>query len=528
MAPHSTTLIPSAKWNTTYDSSARLPTKEHCVKVRNLLFAEEEKASPSDGDHSGCPSDLSAQHERAILYLHGAKDMTRDDTDVELDFRQESHFFYLTGVNEPGFHVIVDFTAMQVYLVAPTISETDVMWKGAAANTSELLQQYDVDYIITEDDMGPTLKQLAPTVIHVLDTTDTTALPADMLPLLKQDDLRLALTRARLTKFPWEITALRRAADATSHCHTALMARFPSLFSQGKITEGRVAALFTGLAAACHGLDRQAYVPIVASGVRAAILHNTRRSGLIEPGALVLVDAGVEAGCYSSDVTRTFPASGTFSAEARTMYAIVLKMQKAVLAKLKAGTWWPDMELLAMQVLCEELVALGILCGSVDELLDRGVPNAFFYHGLGHSVGLDVHDVGGSYLFTEPLQPDMVITVEPGVYFHGAVLQAWSESVHRDYFDWVQLDRYRSVGGIRIEDTVQITADGHDNLTTAPKEIADIECLMQTSEKHVDLFSVSFPTSPASTTTGASPSPSSASSVPSSSSAFIPLLSTRA
>lgn len=236
--------------------------------------------------------------------------------------------FGCTGVNEPGFHVIVDFTAMQVYLVAPTVSETDVMWKGATANTSELLQQYDADYIISEDDLEPTLRQLAPSIIHVLDTTDTTALPADYLTLLKRDELRPALTRARLTKFPWEITALRCAGNATSHCHTALMARFPSLFNQKKITEGRVAALFTGLAAACHGLDRQAYVPIVASGTRAATLHNTRRSGRIEPGALVLIDAGVEAGCYSSDVTRTFPASGTFSPEARTIYDIVLKMQK--------------------------------------------------------------------------------------------------------------------------------------------------------------------------------------------------------
>ncbi|KAI8138375.1 peptidase M24, structural domain-containing protein [Fennellomyces sp. T-0311] len=454
----------------------RLPTRQHCLKVKRLMKTDAK--------------------ENAIILISGAVDTTRNGSDVELEFRQASHFFYLTGVDEPGFHVMMDLQTELVYLIPPTVPESETVWKGAPDSPSELLRKYDVDRIIDEAELTRAVYQYHK--VHVLDPkVDLAMFKNDMHDLeVDTHSLRHALNEARLTKFPWEINAIQQATLVSSHAHMAL-------WQHRRTSEAQLAAYFRWMCA-CFGLDRQAYVPIVASGPRTATLHYTRNNRSLpqdDPHALVLVDAGAEYRCYGSDVTRTFPVTGKFSPEARAIYNIVLAMQEAVLTKLAPGVIWSDMEDLAVQVLCDELLRIGVLVGDREELIRLGIPYAFYFHTLGHSVGLDVHDVGGrtvypssngdhqleysSFMLDRPLEPNMVITVEPGLYFNDAYLRIWTQFPgFAKYFNLDKLQCYRAVGGVRIEDTVLITATGCNNLTIAPKNPDEIEAIMaQTSTK---------------------------------------------
>lgn len=311
-----------------YPCDNKLPTRQHCLKVKSLLKLN------NDAD----------KNERAMIYMQGADHSMRDDTDVELEFRQESNFFYLTGkpasycigfvlyltsicnytkgVDEPGFHVMIDLQTDLVYLIPPTIPDTETVWKGAPDSTSELLMKYDVDVVMEESKFVAYLADtLKPTVIHMLDNAvdekrqvERPALLEGINCRISTDAMREALYEARLIKFPWEIDLIRQATYISSHAHMALM----QATKTRQTTEKQLAAYFRWITA-CYGLDRQAYIPIVASGPRAATLHYTKNNMPLPEDALVLVDAGAECQCYSSDVTRTFPVSGTFSAEGESL-----------------------------------------------------------------------------------------------------------------------------------------------------------------------------------------------------------------
>ncbi|KAF7726707.1 hypothetical protein EC973_008481 [Apophysomyces ossiformis] len=430
---------------------SKIPTKAHCLKVKQLL-------RPTPGKHE-------------FIYHRGRTQEFRDDTDVELSFRQESYFFYLTGVNEPGFHVLIDLLKEQVYLVLPTVAIDKIPYKGSPETPAELLKKYDVDHIVSEEGLACILDAANPDLIHVLDTANISALLAAGISSKQLDNtlLRGAMNEARLIKFPWEIELIRYATHVSSHAHIALMKN-----TRPGLTEANLEARFRWVCAD-NGCPQQSYLPIVASGPRAATLHYTKNDKSLpeDTHALVLIDAAAEKSCYGSDVTRTFPVSGKFSYEAKTIYEIVLKAQKTILSQLKPGVLWSDMHKSVVRILCQELVRIGILVGPEEELLRLHIPAAFYFHGTGHSVGLDVHDVGG------PLEANMVVTVEPGLYFNDSVLDLWLKHPGcKKYFNTQVLEKYRPVGGVRIEDTVVITSDGIDNLTIVPKEVEVIEKMM--------------------------------------------------
>ncbi|KAF1801244.1 peptidase M24, structural domain-containing protein [Mucor lusitanicus] len=473
MTPHPITITPK-KLYFAHKQSNVLPTKQHCLRVKQLMGME-----------------AAASY---VIYIRGKDEKTRDNTDVDLEFRQESNFFYLTGVDEPGFQVVFDSASERVYLISPNVPESDVFWKGPTHDTAELLALYNVDEIVQEDDLPRLLRTLNPTFACVLNDQHQAHL-AKIAPTLTINTQLLtpAINEARLIKFPWEIDLIRQVMHGSSQAHIALMQHF-----QPGMTEAHLAALFRWNCA-IHQIYSQAYLPIVASGPRAATLHYSKNNQKIpdDPHSLVLVDAGGEKGCYGSDITRTFPVRGVFSEEAKAIYNIVLNMQQTVLSHLKPGIYWTDMQRLAIRVLCHELVKIGILVGDQDELIQRGVPSAFYYHGLGHSLGLDVHDVGGKdkkltsqqeeddptiteFLLGRPLEKNMVLTVEPGLYFNDAMLNIWTQFPgYQDYFNRSILAKYRSVGGVRIEDTIVITEDGYENLTLVPKQVHEIEALMK-------------------------------------------------
>ncbi|OVE82443.1 hypothetical protein BVY03_00955 [bacterium K02(2017)] len=239
------------------------------------------------------------------------------------------------------------------------------------------------------------------------------------------------------------------------------------------------------------GAKHTAYGSIVASGKNGAILHYHENNSKLKNKDLLLIDAGCEWEGYASDITRTFPVSGKFTSKQKEIYNIVLKTQKECIKMIKPGVTMYDIHFTACRLIQNGLVELGII-KKLDEsdLFDKKAYSIFFPHGIGHLIGLDVHDVGAKPSKNKKrkaknlraqlkLEKDMCITIEPGIYF----IEAYFDSKeHRkktsSYINWNIADKYRDVGGIRIEDDLIVTAKGSKNLTKVPKEINAIERLM--------------------------------------------------
>jgi Xaa-Pro aminopeptidase len=215
------------------------------------------------------------------------------------------------------------------------------------------------------------------------------------------------------------------------------------------------------------GLRAVAYPSIVAGGKNACVLHYIENKDKLRKGDLLLIDAGVECDHYAADITRTFPISGKFSEPQRQLYQLVLDAQAAALEQIQPGVAWNKAHEASVEVLTKGWVTLGLLKGKVKKLIKDEKYKQFYMHRIGHWLGMDVHDVGDYKIKDEWrfLEPGMVLTVEPGLY-----VPADCETVE---------PQWRGIG-IRIEDDVLVTKDGHEVLTSGvPKSVADIEALMQ-------------------------------------------------
>ena len=302
------------------------------------------------------------------------------------------------------------------------------------------------------------------------------------------EKLRPAIDACRVIKDAHEISLIRRANDITALAHRSVM-RNIRYFKN----ESQIQGIFVD---ACLSKDaKQAYEVIAGSGENAGTLHYVKNNEPLKGRQLVCLDAGGEWECYASDVTRTFPISGYWpTKEAKAIYDIVQSMQESCVKKLKPGVRFLDLHILAHTIAIKSLLELGILEGaSADELYRAGTSRAFYPHGLGHHLGLETHDVLDipilRYMQSDcpvldanrsvpPCTPDnpkleegMVITVEPGIYFSRYELERYylPSPIHSKYINKEILERYYPVGGVRIEDDLLITADGYENLTTAPK-----------------------------------------------------------
>lgn len=267
----------------------------------------------------------------------------------------------------------------------------------------------------------------------------------------------------RLHKSPEEVAVMRHAAASSAEAHRAAMASA----APGQC-ESEIEALIEYTFRRLGGIG-PAYPSIVGSGANATILHYIENSRRIEDGDLVLVDAGGEFAYYAADITRTWPVSGRFTAEQRAIYEIVLHAQLEAIERVRPGISQHEIHEGVVKSLTEGLVELGLLEGPVDEAIENGKYKAFYMHKTGHYLGMDVHDVGKYKTAGQwrTLEPSMVITIEPGLY-----IAEDCESVG---------PQWRGIG-VRIEDDVLVTTDGHEVLSAgAPKLVADIERIVGTS-----------------------------------------------
>ncbi|OBZ86136.1 putative Xaa-Pro aminopeptidase pepP [Choanephora cucurbitarum] len=440
----------------------RLPTRQNVNKILSQFSATE-----------------------GLIYLAGQVTKERDDTDVELAFRQESNFFYVTGVNEPDFHAIIDIATKRIQLVSPNLDPAHVMWMGLPDSLETLMEKYDIDEAIYVDQLNDRLASAS--IVYTLPIFTHQTDKIHWCSSEQSKALHTAFAESRAIKADWEVALIREANRISSEAHVELMKA-----SRVGSTESQLHALFL-YASARQGSFFQAYYPIVGVGKNAATLHyNKNNAPLTKASDVILVDAGCEVSCYASDITRCFPVEGKFSPEARVIYSIVLDMQKACLDACKAGVAWEQIHRIAMRVGCQGLLDCGVLKGKLEDVLAHHVGAAFFPHGIGHMLGLDVHDVGGYPEGTErldepgirylrmrrDLQAGFVVTVEPGIYFCDFLIDpVLNDPVSGQFINKEILDKYKCVGGVRIEDNILITPEGYINLTTVPKEIDEIEAL---------------------------------------------------
>ena len=396
--------------------------------------------------------------------------------DVEYPFRQDNDLLYLTGFEEPETTCILAPGSEQPYtlFVRPRDKDKEI-WTGVRAGVEGAKQVYGADAAFTSDELEARLPKLVENAaaLYYAPGRDPrfNARVFELFGWARDNHARSGagprglldpgtiLHEMRLRKAPEEVAALERAIAIAADAHrSAMRDTRPGMF------EYEIEALID-YTFRRNGATGPAYPSIVASGAKATILHYVENTRQMHDGELLLIDAGAEWGGYCADVTRTFPVGATFSAPQRSLYELVLAAQEAAIVAVRPGARFEDPHQRALDVLVDGLLELGLLHGSHDEIIERGTYRQFYMHRTSHWLGMDVHDVG-VYRVADgprPLEPGMVLTIEPGCY-----VAADCEAVAPEW---------RGIG-IRIEDDVLVTAEGHCVLSAAvPKQVADLEAL---------------------------------------------------
>ncbi len=401
--------------------------------------------------------------------------------DVEYNFRQDSDFYYLTGFNEPSAVAVLaphHDEHRYVLFVRPKdpLKET---WSGLRVGVEAAKTEYEADEVYSIDELDEKLPQYleqSDRIYYRLGRDrafDTTLLrhwqrclatyPKKGVGPIALEDIGPTLHSLRQVKSEAEIGWMREAAKISVNAHNRAMA-----FAKPGRFEYEVQAELEH-EFRLHGALGPAYPSIVASGTNACILHYVENNCQIQENDLLLIDAGCSCDYYNADITRTFPVSGRFTDEQRALYSIVLEAQLRAIAQAKPGVPYNQCHDTAVRVIVEGLMDLGLLQGDVEEIIKEEKYKPFYMHRTGHWLGLDVHDVGVYQHGEAPhlLEPGHVFTVEPGIYISPTIQVAEGQP---------EVDeRWRGIG-IRIEDDVLITSDGHDVLTDGvPKTIEELE-----------------------------------------------------
>jgi Xaa-Pro aminopeptidase len=419
---------------------------------------------------------LEALGPEAVAVVYSLPERLRNG-DSHYGFRQHSDVHYLTGFGEPDATVVLRPGAAGeevVMFVRPRDPEMET-WNGRRAGLEGVKAAHGADVAYAHTELAARLPELLANREHLhyalgLDRDMDVLVAGTIARLRKLEkrgkrpprdviDPRVVLHELRLHKSADEIALLRRAAAISTDAHLAAM----KLGRPGR-HEYELEATIDYTFRSRGGMG-PGYTTIVGAGSNATILHYVDNASAIADGELVLVDAGCEYGYYTADITRTWPASGRFTGAQRAMYQLVLATQKSAVAMVRPGVTLDELHQHCVKQLTAGMIDLGLLAGSVDERVEDLTYKKYYMHGTSHWLGMDVHDVGAYTAGGKPrpLAPGMVITVEPGLY------------VAADAADVP--DALRGIG-VRIEDDVLVTVDGHENLTsTCPKEIDALESI---------------------------------------------------
>lgn len=436
----------------------------------------------------------------SIVVLQGGEDRTRDSSDTGIVFRQESYFHWTFGVKEPDCFGAVEVDTGKSLLFVPRLPDEYIVWMGRIHPLEHFKKIYEVDEVYFTDEIAKVLQERKPTTLltmHGVNTDSgltTKEAVFDGISDFTIDNQILFpdFAECRVIKTPEELRVIRYTNKISSEAHKEVMKRI-----KPGMKEYQLESLFHHYVYARGGCRHTSYTCIAASGDNGATLHyghsGAPNDKTIHDGDLCLFDMGGEYYCYASDITCTFPCNGKFTENQKKIYNAVLKSSRAVMAAVRPGVSWPDMHRLTDRVHLEELKRHGILKGDVDEMMKVFLGSIFMPHGLGHLMGLDVHDVGGypegvervdepglrSLRTGRSLLEGMVLTIEPGIYFIGGVIdQALADPAKAAFMVRDEIEKFRGFGGVRIEDDIIITADGMELMTDVPRTVEEIESLM--------------------------------------------------
>jgi Xaa-Pro aminopeptidase len=423
----------------------------------------------------------------------------RNYADNAYPFRQNSHFLYYTGLAEPDLAMLSFPEPDHDILFSKPAGIDDIVWTGPKPSPIERAREAGIDAVEDPERLEEHLAEAKTRKmkIHYLPPYQHSSLfrlaqllqagIGEVVPNSSQLLMEMVAGQ-RSVKSDVEIAEIEEALSITDRMHRACMAAA----RPGK-RESELAGLIQGMALSAD--RQQAYDPIVT--VRGEVLHNHSYDGILAEGQLLLNDSGAESVMfYASDITRTFPVSGRFSAVQAEVYQIALRMQLGTIDRIKPGLSYREIHLGACLILAEDLRAMGLMQGNPSDAVDAGAHALFFPHGIGHMLGLDVHDMedlgdivgykkekrsgqfGLNFLrLSLPLEAGFVLTVEPGVYFIPALIDRWQqEQRHKEFLNYDKINALRDFGGIRIEDDILVTSAGARVLGPGvPKTVSEVE-----------------------------------------------------
>lgn len=436
-----------------------------------------------------------------ILFI-GNNEAPMNYADNHYRFRQDSSFLYFFGLNLPGMAATMDTATGEICLYGDDFSVTDIIWMGPQPKMRELSEQVGVSTYKKRDELTNVLKNYKGHVHYLppyrFDTqirlSEQLGFFVNKVPQKASKELVQAVVSIREIKSAEEIEQMTQAVNISGEMHKSAM----KAISKGMYEYEVVAKIYE--TAKTHN-SYLAYPAICT--INGQTLHNHFHGNVLKEGQLFLNDSGAENEmCYSGDITRTAPVSGKFTNKQKEIYNIVYKMIEDCTADLKPGKQYRESHLQSNSIMLQGLKDLGIVKGDVDTMVQEGVGGLFMPHGLGHQIGMDVHDMEDlgenlvgydhsterstqlglkSLRLGKPLQENFVITVEPGLYFIPDLIEQYkAEGTFKEFVNYDKLTAYYDFGGIRIEDDVLITADGPQVLGEhIPKTIEEIENIMQ-------------------------------------------------
>ncbi len=435
-----------------------------------------------------------------ILFL-GNEDSPMNYKDNIYHFRQDSSFLYYFGMDQPNLAGIIDVEEDKEIIFGNELTMDDIVWTGPQTSVHDLAVMVGIKETMPYNKVEKILHaaQAQRKTIHFLPPYRAVNqaklaryfdLNYEAVPQHASINLIKAVIAQRAIKSTEEIVEMEKAVNTSRAMHMAAMK-----IAKAGLKEQDLVGAVTDIAIANGG--HLSYPAIIT--VNGQTLHNHHYHNVLESGQLVLGDFGAETSMhYAGDITRTFPVDKTFTDRQKEIYNIVLKAEQDCIAGLRPGLTYQQVHLQAASIITEGLKALGLMKGNVEEAVQAGAHALFFPHGLGHMIGLDVHDMedfgedyvgydekikridqfGTKYLrLGRNLESGFVLTVEPGIYFIPELIDQWkAEGRHSDFLNFDKILQYKDFSGIRIEDNVLITEDGHKILGDhIPKTVEEVE-----------------------------------------------------
>lgn len=440
-----------------------------------------------------------------LVLILGNGEAPANYTDNTYKFRQDSSFSYFFGLNLPGFAGVLDVDAGKEYIFGNDVEIDDIIWMGPQPLVKDLAAQVGVETTFPFPELAVCLKEAISKGrrIHFLPPyrfrnmvllEDLLGIHHSMIKTYASLELIKAVVSLRSVKEPCEIEEITKACNIGYEMHTAAMRH-----CKPGVKEQYIAGLIEGIAASYGSMVS---FPVIMSQ-NGETLHNHDHSQILQQGRMMLTDAGAETVMnYCSDFTRTVPVGGKFTSRQKDVYNIVLACNNEAIRLARPGVTYQYVHLEVCKVLAQGLKDLGLMKGDVNEAVAAGAHALFMPHGLGHMMGLDVHDMedlGQIYVGYDDevrpiqqfgtsslrmgrrLQEGFVITDEPGCYFIPALIDQWKQQgTHKDFLVYDKIESFKDFGGIRLEDDILITAEGSRFLgdKRTPITVEEVEEIM--------------------------------------------------